>query len=229
MDNKQLTDDFFNWVDSVGYTREQVCEKLGVNKRTISNWKSLGIPVRKVDAVKELLSGSMAMNVMILKPTYEQFKKWNQAALDAGQLVEDWAFSGLEEVANEYFAANVFELPYMGMAAAGQPVESQVKGETIAVKTTEKLPVDTFIVEVNGQSMEPALADGDLIAVKPMEYSPGNNKVCVVTDGHGVSVKRWIKGRGYVSDNPAFPGIQPAEEVKLQGYFIAVVARAGIS
>lgn len=115
-----------------------------------------------------------------------------------------------------------FELPFLGYAAAGSPVISQLTGETSHVP--KKYPAGYFVVAINGQSMEPTLPDGSRIVCEPREYTPKHGKICIISDGHGSSVKRYDgKRKAFVSDNPDFPDFTPVDEVKLQGYFVEIL------
>jgi phage repressor protein C with HTH and peptisase S24 domain len=95
-----------------------------------------------------------------------------------------------------------------------------------APRIDESLPVPRefahghFIVEVNGQSMEPDFMDGERWIIDGRDkYTPKNGAVCVVSDGYGSYLKRWDKPRkAFVSINPKFPDILPATDAKLQGY-----------
>jgi SOS-response transcriptional repressor LexA len=115
-----------------------------------------------------------------------------------------------------------FEIPFHGYAAAGSPIVSQLNGETVCL--AKKYPPGYFVIEVNGHSMEPTIPDGCRIVCEPKEYTPKHGKVCVISDGHGSSLKRYDgKRKAFVSDNPAFPDFTPVDEVKLQGYFVEVL------
>ena len=115
-----------------------------------------------------------------------------------------------------------FPLPFYGAAAAGEQVSSQLEGETVQV--AKEYPSGYFVVEVNGQSMEPTLQDGSRIVCEPKEFSPANGKVYVVSDGQGSSVKRYDgKKKAFVSDNKNFPDLTPVGEVKIQGLYVETI------
>ena len=117
--------------------------------------------------------------------------------------------------------APVFHLPFLGAVAAGQPVEAPRIDEELPV--AKAYPPHHFIVEINGQSMEPEFLDGDRWIVDGREkYTPRHGAVCVVSDGSGSYLKRWDgKRRVFLSINPAFGEIMPEEGTSLQGYPVA--------
>ena len=116
-----------------------------------------------------------------------------------------------------------FPAPFYGAVAAGEPVEVPLNEE---IMIGEECPPDHFVVEVNGESMEPTLMDGDRILCDGHEkYTPRHGAICIISDGHGSSVKRWNRKKGvFESDNPDYPDLVLGDECKLQGYFVRKVA-----
>lgn len=108
-------------------------------------------------------------------------------------------------------------LPFLGAVAAGEPVSAPIQEELPVAKP---YPPGHFIVEINGQSMEPHFTDGDRWIIDGRDkYTPKNGAICVVSDGYGSYLKKWNARRKlYESLNPAYPDILPPQEAKLQGY-----------
>jgi hypothetical protein len=109
--NDQFTDTFFTWADNHRVTRDQIADATGNSKQTISNWRSNGIPKGKqlgcqslIDQHHQQTHAPQTGNSLNFMPTHAQFKRWNQAALEKGQLIEDWAFEGLEQLADKHFS-----------------------------------------------------------------------------------------------------------------------------
>lgn len=103
----EFTQAFFSYVDR-HLSRNEVAEALGNSPKTISSWRSIGIPSGKVYACKHLIEShrqrtTEPTNIIVMRPSYEQFQSWNRAALESGQTIEDWAFDGLEAMAAEHF------------------------------------------------------------------------------------------------------------------------------
>ena len=160
-------------------------------------------------------------------------RKWaKQAILNAAQKIEGVSYLEpvettlsyvAEESSHEPVSEGGFALPFVGAAAAGEPVEAPRDGETVIV---EKLyDAYHYVAEVNGESMQPTLMDGERIVFETKDkYSPANGKICVIQDAHGNSIKRYDrKKNAYVSDNPDYPNFTAVGEVKLLGYFVAKV------
>jgi SOS-response transcriptional repressor LexA len=229
-------------MDKHGLTAASISPLIKKEAGTINNWRSNGVPER--DSVRAHVTAFMEqydaerdieaehLDVINLEISAERFDAWNRAALAEGKIIRDWAVEGLDRLAKAEFAkiasfesVSLFELPLFGLAAAGSPIVSQLVGETVAVP--KKFPDGYFVIEVNGHSMEPTLPDGCRIVCEPREYIPKHGKVCIISDGHGSSVKRYDgKRKAFVSDNPAFPDFTPVDEVKLQGYFVEILPEA---
>lgn len=251
--NDEFSRRFFAWADAQRLRAPELAELLGKEVQTIYNWRNKGVPKSQRVACQYLIDRSQeerfeeVKSQLVLRPTADQLRAWNEAALSVGKTIEDWAFEGLEEMAEEFFsdpipsnitpmvaepsesyggqkspkAPKPYEIPFLGCAAAGEQVEAPLD-DTISVE--KPYPKGWFAVRVNGQSMEPTLPDGALIVCEPKEYTPGDGKVYVVSDGSGCSVKRFNRKRNaFVSDNPAFPDMLPVGDVKLRGIVVEVI------
>lgn len=175
------------------------------------------------DEANEQAKAAVPQN-LVLEFTSEEFGHLEHAALDAKKPVRQWAIDTLNDAAEignviEAFSKGEFvhDLPFLGAVAAGEPVEAP-RDEVLRVP--REFPEGHFIVEVNGQSMEPDFIDGDRWIIDGRnKYSPKNGAVCVVSDGQGSYLKRWNRKTGnFESINPDFKDILPANEAKLQGY-----------
>jgi transcriptional regulator with XRE-family HTH domain len=98
---------FKEWMNSKELKAKDVCKRFGVSVQTIAHWRSKGVPARKQPHVNYVIScwGNPAAaeigSALLLKPSSSQFRRWNQAALHAGLLLEDWAIDGLDQFAGE--------------------------------------------------------------------------------------------------------------------------------
>ena len=107
--NEDITKEFFLWADSNNISREQIAEATGNNPKTVSTWRSLGIPKGKRAACFMFMQqlrkpADEIRHRLVHEPTREQFTRWNKAALATGKTIEDWAFDGLEAMADEFFS-----------------------------------------------------------------------------------------------------------------------------
>jgi phage repressor protein C with HTH and peptisase S24 domain len=104
------------------------------------------------------------VNDLIMRPTYEQFLRWNKIALSEGKLIEDWAFDELEEAAAEYFAEQQINITTMPQAkpniwaAAGEPIHAD------CIEWNDKEGIVT--VGAVGNSMVPLVEDGETLIMK---------------------------------------------------------------
>lgn len=128
-------------------------------------------------------------------------------------------------------------LPRLDVAASAGPGriadgEAMAGREPIAEDTLRRLGTraeDCSVVRVRGDSMEPLLADGDLIVVDTARRRPdtrGNGLWVVRTDGE-LRVKRIAATGGalrLVSDNPAYPQeVRPLGEVEVIGRVVRMM------
>lgn len=104
-------------------------------------------------------------------------------------------------------------LPYWGTVPAGnweQPTTDD--GIRIEVPAQFARPGERRVFRVAGDSMAPALMRGDLLIVQLMPQPPIGSIVIARSDAQELTVKRYIFEDGHrllVSDNPAFPPIEP--------------------
>ncbi len=128
-------------------------------------------------------------------------------------------------------------VPIVARVGAGYPVDQgdvEVRGHfPIPKHVWETLPKGTFVTEVSGDSMEPTLHEGDVVAAKPYEGSgddiPNNKIVIVATHDGELMVKRIERFNGTVfltSDNPKYPPVRPSEGYRIIG--IGIKAWKGV-
>ena len=96
------------WMDARGITPERAADIFGKSVGTIRNWRSRGVPPSQRDWVERRMqeySGRPlpeATSRLGLEISRTQFREWNKAALNSGQLIEDWAISVLDEAAADH-------------------------------------------------------------------------------------------------------------------------------
>ena len=87
-----------------GYTYQTLTNRLAPN----ANELSFAMEAKIKQALEPYISNGKKqidpVNDLIMRPTYDQLKRWNKVALAEGKILEDWAFDELEEAANEYFS-----------------------------------------------------------------------------------------------------------------------------
>ncbi len=119
-------------------------------------------------------------------------------------------------------------VPIVARVGAGYPLDQgdvEVRGHfPIPRYVWESLPKGTFTVEVHGDSMEPTLHEGDVVAAKPYEGTGDdipNNKIVIVADESGeLMVKRIQRFNNtvfLVSDNPKYQPMRPSHGYRIIG------------
>jgi len=95
--------DLIAWMDRLQVSPEDLARRAGVTVKTVYNWRTTGVPKRKEEHLRRLMqtwtsSPESIGGSFVLRPTAAQFRQWNLAALDAGQVVEDWILAALDEL-----------------------------------------------------------------------------------------------------------------------------------
>lgn len=111
-----MKQELIDWMDAKDLTAQDFAERLGVQAQTVRNWRSAGVPERKVDHVRAVMAQwdshpSSRLGALVVRATAMQFRQWNRAALDRGMLMEDWAAEALDEMARETPLLRVAEDP----------------------------------------------------------------------------------------------------------------------
>jgi len=170
------------------------------------------------------------INILAKRAGFTNTSKWivskireYLAFLDATNHQEEVNITPLVTSENiEYVDFNFF-----GSVAAGQPVETQLIGETLSIRSSLD-PHSHAAVEVNGQSAEPEFMDGDrwLIELVPpgQTFTAKNNKPAVFADENGCYLKKFDrKNKKLVSVNSNHPEVVPGDSMRLVGYPVEMV------
>lgn len=115
------------WLKKLGFPREWLADKLGVDKRTVDNWLSSdrGIPEKAQLLIRQMIDDSekiaegITTNVFSVECTLDQFRRFSRAALSDGLILEDWALKILNEESLSYF--NQHESESLRVAADETP------------------------------------------------------------------------------------------------------------
>ena len=108
---ESFTSVFFLWTKENAISKEDIADALNKGSQTISNWKSAGIPKGQKFACQAFMDQherdkkmEKVKNSLVFTPSHTQFLRWNKAALQEGKTIEEWAFDGLEQIADELLA-----------------------------------------------------------------------------------------------------------------------------
>ena len=123
------------------------------------------------------------------------------------------------------------EVPFLGLIAAGQPIEPLPSQEDLAVPhhLFEGQASDHYVLRVSGESMiNEGIYDGDFVVVLRRERAmPGEMVVALV--GVEATLKRYYPEGEMVRLQPANPEMEPirvpASEVKVQGVVVGLMRK----
>jgi repressor LexA len=122
-----------------------------------------------------------------------------------------------------------FELPLLGLVAAGVPIEAILNRETVAVSRELYAP-NRFALRVNGSSMQDEhIADGDLIIIEPAQEARNGQTVVALVDKEA-TVKKFFKEGNKVRLQPANDKFKPIivehpRQVEVQGIVVGLIRR----
>jgi transcriptional regulator with XRE-family HTH domain len=95
---------FRKWMDEQKVSASQVASVLGVMPQTIHNWRSGGVPARRLPHVHRLMerwhehAGPLRSSLLV-RTLPDRFEEWNRAAMAKGLTVSEWAEACLDEAA----------------------------------------------------------------------------------------------------------------------------------
>lgn len=172
---------------------------LGVTEGALYSWKSRGV----IGDYAPILSKCKGIN-----------PEWLETG--EGEMFERGDSSGPNVIP-------IKEIPVLGRISAGFPnLATQEVIEYISIPGT---PENGFALVVRGGSMEPSFRDGDyVIFVEDADYK--SNDVLIVLDEWGEAMVKRLKEKGgkryLVSDNPAYPVVEPNEHFRVIGKVVKV-------
>lgn len=123
------------------------------------------------------------------------------------------------------------EVPFLGLIAAGQPIEPLPGPEQLAVPNHlfSGQAVDHYVLRVSGESMiQEGIYDGDFVVVLRRERAmPGEMVVALV--GVEATLKRYYPEGDLIRLQPANPEMEPirvpANEVQVQGVVVGLMRK----
>ncbi len=137
---------------------------------------------------------------------------------------------GIEMVADEV-SEEKFEIPLLGVIAAGHPIEAVLTMETITVPPDMIGRKRTFGLKVRGDSMiGEGILENDFIIVESRQTADNGQTVVALIDGSDATVKRFYKSAGSIrleAANPRYKPIviRPPDRLSIQGVVIGVIRK----
>jgi repressor LexA len=135
------------------------------------------------------------------------------------------------EVVEETTGQESFEIPLLGVVAAGAPIEAVLNYETVCIPRDMMREGRMFALRVRGDSMiDEQIRDHDVIILNSQQTAENGQTVVALIDGSDATVKRFYGGRGQVrleAANPAYKPIlvRPPERVQIQGVVVGVIRK----
>src|SRR5256885_6373770 len=124
-----------------------------------------------------------------------------------------------------------FEIPLLGIVAAGAPIEAVLNYETVCIPRDMLKPGRMFALRVRGDSMiNEQIRDHDLIVLQSQQTAENGQTVVALIDGSDATVKRFYGGRNQIRLEAANPNykpivIRPPERVQIQGIVGGVIRK----
>ncbi len=127
------------------------------------------------------------------------------------------------EVVPQQIVSDEYEIPLLGIVAAGQPIEAILSHETVAAPRNLIGRGRTFALRVRGDSMiDENIQDGDIIIVASQETAENGQVVVALIDGNYATVKKFFREPDFIRLEPANPQFKPifirtSERIQIQG------------
>lgn len=137
---------------------------------------------------------------------------------------------GIELVKDEPAEDN-YEIPLLGIVAAGAPIEAVLNYETVCIPRDMLRPGRMFALRVRGDSMiDEQIREDDFIVLQSQQTADNGQTVVALIDGNDTTVKRFYGGRNQVrleAANPRYKPIviRPPERVQIQGVVVGVIRK----
>jgi len=124
-----------------------------------------------------------------------------------------------------------FEIPLLGVVAAGEPIEAVLNYETICIPRDMIGKGRMFALRVRGDSMiDEQIRENDLIILQSQQTAENGQTVVALIDGTDATVKRFYRGRNHVrleAANPRYKPIivRPPDRLQVQGVVVGVIRK----
>lgn len=121
----------------------------------------------------------------------------------------------------------VFEIPLLGLIAAGRPIEAIRTNETIEIPR-DMVGHNVFALKVHGDSMiEDGILDGDYVIIEKTNNPKNGDIVVALIDQDNVTLKRFYREKSRIRLQPANKNYKPIYTKKaiVQGRLKGVIRK----
>ena len=135
------------------------------------------------------------------------------------------------ELIEDHTNGQKYEIPLLGIAAAGAPIEAVLNYETVSIPRDMMREGRMFALRVRGDSMiDEQIRDNDLVILQSQQTAENGQTVVALIDGSDATVKRFYGSQNHVRLEPANPSykpivIRPPERVQIQGVVVGVIRK----
>jgi repressor LexA len=162
--------------------------------------------------------------------SFGTLQKHIKLLLEKGVLVRDWNKRRSLVLAEENKPAGAVEIPLVGRIAAGQPIEPEPEGETVAVPDVLTRKGQNYVLRVNGSSMiDDGIHDGDFVVVNKREKASNGEMVAALLNGEATLKRFYREADGRIRLQPANERMSPiwvAEgDLKVQGVVVGLMRK----
>src|SRR3989454_7130270 len=110
------------------------------------------------------------------------------------------------EIVKQETTSEDFEIPLLGLVAAGQPIEAILAHETVSAPKNMIGRGRMFALRVRGDSMiDENIQDNDIIIVSSQQTAENGQMVVALIDGNYATVKKFYRDQEFIRLEPANP------------------------
>lgn len=162
--------------------------------------------------------------------SFGTLQKHIKLLLEKGVLVRDWNKRRSLVLAEEEKPAGAVEIPLAGRIAAGQPIEPEPEGETVAVPDVLTRRGQNYVLRVNGSSMvDDGIHDGDFVVVNKREKASNGEMVAALLNGEATLKRFYREADGRIRLQPANERMSPIwvseGDLKVQGVVVGLMRK----
>jgi repressor LexA len=114
------------------------------------------------------------------------------------------------EIVKQETANDDYEIPLLGLVAAGLPIEAILSHETVSAPKNMIGRGRMFALRVRGDSMiDENIQDNDIIIVSSQQTAENGQMVVALIDGNYATVKKFYREADFIRLEPANPQFKP--------------------
>ena len=135
------------------------------------------------------------------------------------------------ELVKEESQEDSYEIPLLGVVAAGSPIEAILNYETVSIPRDMVRPGRMFALRVRGDSMiDEQIREDDFIILQSQPTAENGQTVVALIDGSDATVKQFYSSRNQVrleAANPRYKPIiiKPPDRVQIQGVVVGLIRK----